>query len=154
MTARAATCLWFEAEGHVAARTYVSLLPGSRIVEEVRAGPDGPPLLVLFELAGAPFQALNGGPGHPPTDAASIAVATADQAETDRLWDALCADGGEPGRCGWLRDRWGVSWQIVPEAWMALVRTGDGAGLGRAFAALGEMGRIDMARLEAAYEGA
>ena len=114
-TPKVRTCLWFDSRGEEAARFYVSLLPDSRIETVSRPDPDGPALTVDFTLAGAPYQVLNGGPMYPQTPAASISVLTKDQAETDALWSALLADGGKAGQCGWLTDRFGVSWQIVPE---------------------------------------
>jgi predicted 3-demethylubiquinone-9 3-methyltransferase (glyoxalase superfamily) len=109
--------------------------------------------LVEFTLGGAPFQALNGGPMFSPTDAASIVVMTADQAETDRLWDALTADGGEDGRCGWLKDRFGVSWQIVPEAFPRLMASSDPLAGERVWQAVMAMKRLDIAAMEAAAAG-
>lgn len=147
------TCLWFDTEGEEAARFYVSLLPDSRIDDVFRRGPGEPALLVSFTLAGQSYQTLNAGPGHPPTDAASIVVMTDDQAETDRLWAALTADGGADIACSWVRDRWGVSWQIVPRRAMELFNDPDRAAAGRAFAAMTQMKKLDIAALEAAFRG-
>lgn len=108
-------------------------------------------MIVAFSLAGAPYQILNGGPHYRPTPAASIVVTTRDQPETDRLWDALTANGGKAGQCGWLTDRWGLSWQIVPEALLRLLGAPDRAGAGRVQAAMMQMGKIDIAALEAAF---
>src|SRR4051794_41777552 len=115
-------CLWFDGEAEEAANFYVSLLPGSRI-EKVQknttdspAGKAGSVLVVEFTLAGQRFMALNGGTRFEYTHAVSFKIDCADQAEVDRLWDGLCADGGQAERCGWLRDRYGVFWQIVPAA--------------------------------------
>ncbi len=123
------TCLWFDGQGEVAARFYVSLLPGSAIEGVHRPAPDGPALIVEFSLAGAPYMVLNGGPKYTHTPAASISVSTDDQETTDRLWAALTADGGRESRCGWLVDRFGVSWQIVFSCGPAgrLAMTVDGA---------------------------
>ena len=99
------TCLWFESDGEAAARFYVTLIPDSRIESIFRPAPDGPPLVLNFTLGGTPYQILNGGPEHAPNPGASISVVTEDQAETDRLWDALTANGGKDGRCSWLTDR-------------------------------------------------
>ena len=115
-TAKVRTCLWFDGRGREAAEFYVSLLPDSAIEAPYRPAPDAPPLVVEFTLAGTPYMILNGGPQYPHTPTASISVPTRDQEETDRLWAALTADGGRESRCGWLVDRYGVSWQIVPEA--------------------------------------
>lgn len=152
--AKIRTCLWFDGQGEEAAQFYVSLLPDSRIESVLRPAPTGPALVVEFTLAGAPYMTLNGGPQFPHTPAASISVLTKDQAETDRLWDALLAGGGEEGMCAWLTDRFGVSWQIVPEALPRLLGAEDKAAAGRAQAAMMQMGKIDIAALEAAFEGA
>lgn len=143
------TCWWFERDGLAAARFYAALLPDSRLEGEVNPD-DGEPLVVEFTLAGAPMMILNGGPHYAQTPAASISVLTDDQAETDRLWDALVADGGAESRCGWLRDRFGVSWQIVPRRLPELLSSPDRDAAGRVQAAMMQMGRIDIAALEAA----
>lgn len=145
------TCLWFAEGGLEAAEFYVTLLPGSGITGTMRQDPDGPPLTVDFTLAGTPYQILNGGPHFTLSPAASIVVLTEDQAETDRLWSALTAGGGVESRCGWLGDRFGVSWQIVPREAVTLLSADDRAAAGRAFAALMEMGKIDIAALRAAF---
>ena len=106
-----------------------------------------------FTLAGTPYQALNGGPQFSFTEAASISVITEDQQETDRLWSALTAEGGEESRCGWLKDRFGLSWQIVPEALPRLLGDRDREAAGRAMQAMPGMGKIDIAALKAAYRG-
>ena len=149
--ARVRTCLWFDGQGEEAARFYVSLLPDSAIEGVHRPAPDGPALIVEFSLAGAPYMILNGGPHYTHTPAASISVSTADQQETDRLWAALTADGGQEGQCGWLVDRFGVSWQIVPRAAARLLSDGDREAAGRAQAAMMRMRKLDVAALEAAF---
>ena len=118
-----------------------------------RPQPDGPAVVVVFTLGGTPYQALNGGPQYRCSEAASISVLTADQAETDRLWSALTADGGREGRCAWLTDRYGLAWQIVPEALPRLLQHPDPAASGRVMAAMLKMGKIDIAGLEAAHRG-
>ena len=141
---RVRTCLWFDGQGEEAARFYVSLLPGSAIEGVQRPAPDGPALIVEFSLAGAPYMILNGGPQYTHTPAASISVSTADQETTDRLWAALTADGGRESRCGWLVDRFGVSWQIVPRAVGRLLsdcRPGGGRAGASGVAANAEAGR-------------
>ncbi len=153
VSARVRTCLWYDGQAEEAARFYVSLLPESRIEGVFRPGPAAPPLLVDFVLAGTPYQGLNGGPQHPFTEAVSISVLTADQAETDRLWDALLADGGRPKACGWLADRYGLCWQIVPEALPRLLADPDPAAAGRVMQAMLGMVKIDIAGLEAARRG-
>ena len=104
-------------------------------------------------LAGTPYQGLNGGPQHPFTEAASISVLTRDQAETDRLWAALLADGGAPKACGWLADRYGLCWQIIPEALPRLLGDPDPAAAGRVMEAMMGMVKIDIAGLETAHRG-
>jgi predicted 3-demethylubiquinone-9 3-methyltransferase (glyoxalase superfamily) len=152
-TAKVRTCLWFDGRGREAAEFYVSLLPDSAIEAPCRPAPDAPPLVVEFTLAGAPYMILNGGPQYPHTPAASISVPR-DQEETDRLWAALTADGGRESRCGWLVDRYGVSWQIVPEALVYMLCAEDREAAGRAQAAMMEMRKLDIAALEAAFHGA
>lgn len=144
------TCWWFDGNGHEAAAFYVTLLPDSAI--EGGHGPDGgPPRVVEFTLAGAPMTIMNGGPGHPPSCAASISVLTESQCETDRLWTALTENGGKESRCGWLTDRWGVSWQIVPKCLPEMLGSPDRAAADRAFAAMMQMGKLDHAALETAF---
>ena len=145
------TCLWFDGDAKAAAAFYVTLLPESRIDAVIRPDPDGPALVVEFTLAGAPFMLLSAGDMYTLTPAVSISVTTADQIETDRLWHALIADGGEPSRCGWLTDRFGVSWQIVPAALMRMQASPDRAAASRAREAMYKMRKIDIAALEAAF---
>ncbi len=144
------TCLWFDGNGHEAARHYVSLLPDSRIETEWLGDP---PLVVEFTLAGAPMMILNGGPHYKLTPAASISVLTKDQVETDRLWSALLEGGGEESMCGWLVDRFGVSWQITPEVLMRMQVSEDQVAAERARQAMYKMRKIDIAALEAAFNG-
>jgi len=147
------TCLWFAEQALPAAEFYVSLLPASRI-ETVARYPEGQALaepgtvlMVTFTLAGTPYQALNGGPCFTLDEAVSLSVSTEDQAETDRLWAALCADGGAEGQCGWLKDRFGLSWQILPRRLAELLYGPQAA---KVWPALMQMTKIDIARLEAA----
>lgn len=151
--AKVRTCLWFDGKGEEAARFYVTLLPDSRIENVVQSGPDEPPVVVEFSIAGAPMMILNGGPQFTHSEAASISVLTEDQAETDRLWDALTADGGAESMCGWLKDRFGVSWQIVPEALPRMLASGDPVAAGRAHSAMMQMKKIDIAALQSAFDG-
>lgn len=158
MSAKVRTCLWFERDGMAAARFYVSLLPDSRIeqvagFEDPTTGDPQGVMLIDFTLAGAPYQILAAGPHQAHNDMASILVLTDDQAETDRLWTALTADGGQPVQCGWLKDRWGIAWQIVPRALGALMSQGDAAAAGRVQAAMLAMQKLDIAALEAAHRG-
>lgn len=154
-TAKVRTCLWFASGGYQAAKFYVSLLEDSQI-ESVTptANPDDSaddPMVVHFTLAGAPMMILTAGPHYKLTPAVSISVLTRDQAETDRLWEALTANGGEESRCGWLTDRFGLSWQIVPRRMMDLFSSDDVAAAGRAQAAMLQMRKIDIAAIEAAF---
>ncbi|WP_407528814.1 VOC family protein [Methylobacterium oryzisoli] len=147
--------LWFDGQAEEAARFYAAIFPDSGIERIVRngaggPGPEGSVLTVGFRLAGRSFAALNGGPRFRFTEAVSFAVPCADQAEIDRLWAAL-SEGGEPGVCGWLKDRFGLSWQIVPEALPAMLEDAESAG--RVMAALMGMTKIDLAALERARDG-
>ena len=151
--AKVRTCLWFNGNGHEAAEYYVALLPDSHIENTVQPDPDGLPLVVEFTIAGAPFMILNGGPGYPHGPAASISVLTRDQEETDSLWSAL-TDGGAEGRCGWLEDRFGMSWQVVPEAMPRLLADPDREAAGRVQQAMMTMSKIDISALESAFRGA
>ena len=154
-----ATCLWFDRDGEAAARFYTGLLPDSRITRIMRApgdypsGAEGDPLVIEFTLAGRPYMILNGGPGFPLTQAASLFVTCEDQAEVDRYWSALTADGGAEVACGWCRDRWGLSWQIVPRAMMDLLNDSDRGRAARAFTAMQDMVKLDIAALERAAAG-
>jgi predicted 3-demethylubiquinone-9 3-methyltransferase (glyoxalase superfamily) len=152
-------CLWFDGEAEEAAKFYVSLLPDSRI-ETVQkntvdspGGKAGSVLVVEFTLAGQRFMALNGGMRFEYTHAVSFKIDCADQAEVDRLWDGLCADGGQAGRCGWLKDRFGVSWQIVPSALVKYLGGPDRDGAQRAMQAMLKMNKLEIAGLKGAYEG-
>lgn len=153
MKPKVRTCLWYDGNGEEAAELYVSLLPDSRGERALQRNAEGRPLIVEFTLAGAPYMALNGGPRFKHGPAASIAVLTKNQDETDRLWDALVADGGEESMCGWLADRFGVSWQICPERVMEMVNSEDRAAAGRAFDALMGMRKLDIAGIEKAFSG-
>jgi len=144
------TCLWFDQYGADAARLYVSLLPGSELETPLSSDVSKPPMTVHFTLAGTPYMILNGGPQYQHSEASSIMVATDDQAETDKLWDALTRDGGKAGRCGWLKDRFGLSWQIVPRRLPQLLSSSDPRAAGRVMQAMMKMSKIDIAALEAA----
>lgn len=153
MTTPIRTCLWFDGNGEEAAIFYVSLFPGSRIESAFRPDSKAPPLVVNFDLSGVPYQALNGGPSYELSPAVSISVTTRDQAETDRLWSALLEGGGRESQCAWLIDRFGLSWQIVPEALPRLLSDPDRAAAGRAMQAMFKMQKIDIATLEEAFRG-
>ena len=148
------TCLWMEKDGLAAASFYTSLIPGSAL--EGTAGFQGgevQALIVNFHLAGTPYMILNGGPHFTLSPAASISVLTGDQAETDRLWNALTADGGQESQCGWLIDRWGLSWQITPRAVMEMNFSSDPVASERARQAMYQMKKLDIATMRAAFEG-
>ena len=159
MTSKISPCLWFDGAAEQAAVLYTSLFPDSRIDSVNRAaadtpsGPAGSVLTVEFTLAGSKFIGLNGGPQFQFTEAVSFSIDCADQAEVDRYWDALLADGGQPSMCGWLKDRFGVSWQVIPRQLPELIGGPDQAGASRAMKAMLQMTRIDVAALEAAYAG-
>ncbi len=152
--AKIATCLWFGRNAEEAVAFYVSLLPGSRVEHIQRApgpwpgGEAGDVLLIAFTLNGQNYQALNGGAPADYGTAVSISVECADQAEVDRLWAALTGNGGSEIMCGWLRDRWGVPWQIVPAVLPHLLADPDPAVSLRAFTALQGMVKLDAAALE------
>lgn len=144
------TCLWFPQDGLEAAKFYVSLPPDSHIDEGAQEGD----LVVSFTLAGTPYMILNGGPYYRLSEAASIYVATDDQDETDRLWKALLRNGGEDNLCGWMNDRWGVSWQIIPRALTRMLASGDRAAVERVVRAMRTMRKIDIAGIEKAFQSA
>lgn len=151
-------CLWFDGNAEEAANFYVALLPNSHVDKVWRSpagtpsGPAGMVLTVDFTLAGQPFQGLNGGPDFQFNEAVSFVINCDDQIEVDRLWDALTASGGEPGPCGWLKDRFGVSWQIVPRRPDELLNDSDPERARRAMEAMLKMGKIEVAELEHAAD--
>ena len=153
-------CLWFDGTAEEAADFYVTLLPDSQVDKVWRApaetpsGPAGMVLTVDFTLAGQRFQGLNGGPDFTFNEAVSFAIECADQHEVDRLWDALTASGGQPGPCGWLKDRFGLSWQIVPRRLQELLDDPDPERARRAMEAMLTMGKIEVAGLERAADAA
>lgn len=155
MTQKVRTCLWFDHEAEEAANFYISLFPNSRIVDiayynEAGPGKPGSVLMVTFQLAGVEYLALNGGPIFKFTEAISISVDCADQAEVDHLWEKL-GEGGSYSRCGWLKDRYGLSWQIAPSRVVELINGPDKAGAKRAMEAMMTMAKLDIATVEAAY---
>jgi predicted 3-demethylubiquinone-9 3-methyltransferase (glyoxalase superfamily) len=160
-TAAPYPCLWFTADAEEAARFYTSLLPDSRIdtvwrsPADTPSGPAGMVITVTFTLAGQRFMLLVGGPvDFAFNESVSFVLETDDQAETDRLWDALIADGGEPSMCGWLKDRYGVSWQVTPKRLNELTADPDPDRARRAMEAMLAMGKIDIAALERAADAA
>lgn len=148
--------LWFDDQAEEAAQFYTSVFPRSSILEVTRYGEGAPQagtaMLVTFVLDGLELQALNGGPGFPFTEAVSLFVNVETQEEVDSLWSLLTA-GGEPGRCGWLKDRYGFSWQIVPSVLGQLLSDPDPGRSGRAMQAMLGMGKLDIAALRAAADG-
>lgn len=154
--------LWFDDNAVEAAEFYVSVFPDSRIVETAFYGPDEPGpegsvVTVSFELDGNPFIGINGGGGSgsrfPFSEAVSFSVPCASQEEVDHYWDALTADGGAPSRCGWLKDRFGVSWQIVPDALVELMASTDTEARNRAVQAMLKMTKLDITELRRAAAG-
>lgn len=152
-TSKVRTCLWFDGRGEEAAEFYTTLLPDSHIDSRSYPEPGKPALVVEFTLAGAPYMVLNGGPMFEHSPAASISVLADDQSEIDRLWDALTKDGGKESMCGWVVDRFGVSWQVVPSVLPTLMESDDKAAAGRARAAMMKMGKFNISALEAAFRG-
>ena len=152
-------CLWFDGNAEEAAGLYVSLLPDSRVDSVARSPADNPStatgavFVVDFTLAGQPFRALNGGPQFPFTEAVSFVIDCEDQAEVDRLWKALLEGGGSPGQCGWLKDRYGMSWQIVPRQLGEMLGGPDAQKARRAMEAMLRMSKIDVAVMRAAFDG-
>lgn len=158
MTAKNTICLWYDGEAEEAARFYADLFPDSHVEAVHRAPSDfpggkaGDVLTVQFTVCGIPCLGLNGGPIFPHTEAFSFQIATEDQEETDRYWNALTRDGGAESACGWCKDRWGLNWQITPRTLTeALAAGGDEAA--RAFGAMMTMGKIDVAAIDAARRG-
>jgi predicted 3-demethylubiquinone-9 3-methyltransferase (glyoxalase superfamily) len=154
---RITPCLWFDTEAEKAANFYVSLFEDSEItnVQRLDDTPSGDDVaLVFFRLAGLEYMAINSGPRFPFTEAVSFNVTCKDQAEVDRLWTTLTADGGEESMCGWLKDRFGLSWQIIPERMGELLGDPDPDRAGRAMQAMLQMRKIDVHALEDAANGA
>lgn len=146
------TCLWYHDQAEPAATLYCSLFPDAAITNVFRqqGNPDNNAFMVEFTLMGQSYAAMNGGPHYKLTPAASIVAHVDTQAEVDRLWDALLADGGVESRCGWLTDRYGLSWQIIPRALLRLMKADQS---GRVVRAMSAMVKIDVAALESAAKG-
>ena len=159
MTRKNTVCLWYDGNALDAATFYAETFPDSsvgavhRAPGDYPAGKQGDVLMVEFTVMGVPCLGLNGGPGVQHDEAFSFQVATDDQAETDRLWNAIVDNGGQASACGWCKDRWGLSWQITPRALMDAVTGPDRAAAKRVFDAMMEMSRIDVAAIEAARRG-
>ncbi len=153
-------CLWFDGQAEEAAEFYTSLLPDSHVDRVWRSPADTPSgaagvvLTVDFTLAGQRLQGLNGGPEFRFNEAVSFVIECDGQAEVDRLWDALTADGGEPGPCGWVKDRFGLSWQVVPRELNELVGDSDPQRARRAMEAMLKMGKIEVTELRRAADAA
>jgi predicted 3-demethylubiquinone-9 3-methyltransferase (glyoxalase superfamily) len=151
-------CLWFDFNAEQAVHHYLGIFERGRILEISRydaAMPEhaGKVLMIVFEIEGQRLQALNGGPQFPFTEAVSLSVSCDDQAEVDHLWSRLTADGGQESMCGWLKDKYGLSWQIVPRQLVALLNHPDKAGAMRAMKAMLGMRKIDIAAMQRAFEG-
>jgi len=159
MVSKNRICLWYDGTALDAATFYAATFPDSAVGAVHGApgdypdGRQGDPLVVEFTVMGIPCLGLNGGPRFPHTEAFSFQVATDDQAETDRLWNAIVDNGGQPSACGWCKDKWGLSWQITPRALTDAIADADPAAARRAFEAMMEMTKIEIAAIEAARRG-
>ena len=159
MTAKNSICLWYDHDAEEAANFYASLFPDSKVIAVHQApgdypsGKQGDVITVEFTVMGIPCVGLNGGKAFSHCEAFSFQVSTEDQAETDRLWNAIVDNGGEASVCGWCKDRWGISWQITPRILIEAIGHPDRAAAKRAFEAMMQMGKIDVARIEAALRG-
>ena len=156
MTRPIAPCLWFDGNAEDAVNYYVSVFPNSSILHIDRfsdVGPDpaAPVVFIEFQINGQTFWAINGGPQFPHTEAVSFGIECADQDEVDRYWNALTEEG-VPGPCGWLKDKYGVSWQVVPSALNDLLRDADRERAGRVMRRMLQMTKLDVAELQAAYD--
>ncbi|WP_421696447.1 VOC family protein [Aestuariivirga sp.] len=158
MTPKNTICIWYDKDAEAAAEFYAATFPDSEVTGVYKApgdypsGKKGDVLTVLFTVCGIPCLGLNGGPMFTHTEAMSFQIATDDQAETDRYWNAIVGNGGKESACGWCKDKWGISWQITPRALTDALAAG-GAEAERAFAAMMEMTKIDVAAIEAARRG-
>ena len=159
MISKNTVCLWYDGTAEEAARFYAETFPDTRVTGVHRApgdypdGKQGDVLTVEFTVMGIPCMGLNGGPAFKQTEAFSFQVATDDQAETDRLWNAIVGNGGQESACGWCKDKWGVSWQITPRVLTEAFTGSDKAAAKRAFEAMMTMKKIDVAKIEAARRG-
>lgn len=159
MTAKNTICLWYDNDAEDAANFYASVFPDSRVIalhkapSDYPSGKEGDVITVEFTVMGIPCVGLNGGKTFRHCEAFSFQVSTEDQAETDRLWDAIVGNGGEASVCGWCKDKWGISWQITPRILIEAIGHPDRASAKRAFEAMMQMGKIDVATIEAALKG-
>ena len=151
-------CIWYDKDAQAAAEFYAATFPDSKVISIQKApsdfpdGKEGDVLVVEFTVCGIPCIGLNGGPAFKQTEAFSFQIATEDQAETDKYWNAIVSNGGEESQCGWCRDKWGVSWQITPKTLIEAMAAG-GAEAKRAFDAMMVMKKIDVAAIDAARRG-
>jgi predicted 3-demethylubiquinone-9 3-methyltransferase (glyoxalase superfamily) len=158
MTAKNTICIWYDKDAEAAARFYADVFPNTRVTAAHRApgdyqsGKEGDVLTVEFTVAGIPCIGLNGGPAFKQSEAFSFQIATDDQEETDRYWNAIVGNGGQESACGWCKDKWGLNWQITPRVLTDAMAAG-GAEAKRAFAAMMTMRKIDVAVIEAARRG-
>ena len=159
MKAKNTICLWYDKDAEAAARFYAATFPDSRVTgvhkapDDYPGGKKGDVLTVEFTVCGIPCLGLNGGPAFRQSEAFSLQIATEDQAETDRYWNAIVDNGGEESACGWCKDRWGFSWQITPRVLLDATTSPDRAAAKRAFDAMMPMRKIDVAAIEAAFRG-
>ncbi|MBC9904998.1 MULTISPECIES: VOC family protein [Achromobacter] len=159
MPSKNTICLWYDRDALEAAQFYARTFPDSAVSKVLRApgdypsGKQGDVLTVEFTVAGIPCVGLNGGPAFKHSEAFSFQISTEDQAETDRLWNAIVGNGGQESECGWCRDKWGLSWQITPRVLIEAISDPDPAIAKRAFDAMMTMGKIDIAAIEAARRG-
>jgi len=156
MTRPITPCLWFDGNAEEAVEYYVSIFKNSKVLHvdrfsDVGPDPDAPVVFIEFQINGHPFQAINGRPEFSFTEAVSFSIACANQEEVDYYWDTLTREG-EPSQCGWLKDKYGVSWQIVPTVLMELMRDADREKAGQVMRRMLQMTKLDIAELQAAYE--
>jgi len=159
MTAKNTICLWYDNDAEEAANFYASLFPDSKVIAlhqapaDYPSGKEGDVITVEFTVMGIPCVGLNGGSTFKHCEAFSFQVSTEDQAETDRLWDAIIGNGGEASVCGWCKDKWGISWQITPRILIEAIGHSDRAAAKRAFEAMMQMDKIDVVKIAAALKG-
>jgi predicted 3-demethylubiquinone-9 3-methyltransferase (glyoxalase superfamily) len=159
LAAKTTICLWFTGDAEAAANFYANTFPDSRVIGVRRApgdypgGKEGDALVVEFTVLGIPCIGINGGPIFKHSEAFSFQVATADQAETDRYWNAIVENDGQESECGWCKDKWGISWQITPTALTDAMKSADAAAAKRVFAAMMSMKKIDVATIARARDG-